>query len=79
MSNAEGRQGGPLHSQALRLEDMARLLSACLPVDPAAGPKAVTVAMLQADIDDGAPTNADGTMNLVHYVAWLVKETGRGD
>ncbi|GAB6184594.1 hypothetical protein [Thermopirellula anaerolimosa] len=51
---------------------MARLLSA-------AGPKAVTVEMLQADIDAGAPTNAEGTMNLVHYVAWLVKEMGRGD
>jgi len=35
--------------------------------------------MLQADIDAGAPTNADGTLNLVHYVAWLVKEMGRGD
>ncbi len=70
--NAEGRHGGPLAPQALRLEDMARLLSA-------AGPKAVTVEMLQADIDAGAPTNADGTMNLVHYVAWLVKELARGD
>jgi hypothetical protein len=51
---------------------MARLLSA-------AGPKAVTVEMLQSDIDAGAPTNADGTLNLVHYVAWLVKELARGD
>ena len=71
-SNADGRQGCPLNHQALRLEDLARLLSA-------AGPKPVTVDMLRDDIDDGAPTNADGTMNLVHYVAWLVKEMGRGD
>jgi hypothetical protein len=35
--------------------------------------------MLQADIASGAPTNPNGTMNLVHYVAWLVKEMGRGD
>jgi hypothetical protein len=69
---AQGRQASPLSPQALRLEDLARLLSA-------AGPKAVTVEMLQADIDAGAPTNADGTLNLVHYVAWLVKEMGRGD
>ena len=34
--------------------------------------------MLQADIDDGAPTNPDGTMNLVQYAAWLVKEMARG-
>ncbi|WP_460185678.1 hypothetical protein [Thermopirellula anaerolimosa] len=71
-NNAQGRHGSPLDPQALRLEDMARLLSA-------AGPKAVTVEMLQADIGAGAPTNAEGTMNLVHYVAWLVKEMGRGD
>jgi hypothetical protein len=51
---------------------MARLLSA-------AGPKAVTMEMLQADIAAGAPSNVDGTMNLVHYVAWLLKEAGRGD
>ena len=71
-TSAKGRHGSPLNPQALRLEDMARLLSA-------AGPKAVTLEMLQADIDAGSPTNADGTMNLVQYVAWLVKETGRGD
>ncbi|WP_460183278.1 hypothetical protein [Thermopirellula anaerolimosa] len=71
-TSVPGRQASPLSPQALRLEDMARLLSA-------AGPKAVTLAMLQADIDAGAPTNADGTMNLVHYVAWLLKEAGRGD
>ena len=34
---------------------------------PRRGPRPVTVEMLQADIDDGAPTNPDGTMNLVHY------------
>jgi hypothetical protein len=26
---------------------------------------------LEADLADGAPTNADGTVNLVHYGAWL--------
>jgi len=71
-SNTPGRPSGPLNPQALRLEDMARLLSA-------AGPKAVTMEMLQADIAAGAPSNVDGTMNLVHYVAWLLKEAGRGD
>ena len=40
----------------------------------------VSEEMLRADIDAGAPTNADGTMNLVHYAAWLVREmSGRGD
>ncbi len=65
---------------------MARLNPAALPVADAArvltrlGGKAVTEGMLNADIDAGAPTNADGTINLVHYAAWLVKEmTAGGD
>ena len=70
-TNAEGRQASTLSPQSLRLADMARILSA-------SGPKPVTVEMLQADIDDGAPQNRDGTMNLVEYARWLVKETLRG-
>jgi hypothetical protein len=70
-SNADGRQGGPLNPQALRLEDLARILSA-------SGPRLVTVEMLQADIDDGAPVNPDGTMNLVQYTTWLAREMTRG-
>lgn len=59
---------------------MSRLNPAALPVADAArvltrlGGKAVTEVMLRADIDAGAPVNADGTLNLVHYAAWLVKE-----
>jgi hypothetical protein len=37
------------------------------------GGHSITEAMVQRDIDDGAPTNADGTINLVHYCAWLVR------
>ena len=66
-NNPENRQTGGLNPQALRLEDLARILSA-------SGPHPVTVEMLQTDIDDGAPVNPNGTMNLVHYAAWLVKE-----
>jgi len=65
-NNAEGRQDGALNPQALRLADMARILSA-------SGPRPVTVEMLQVDIDDGAPVNPNGTINLVHYAAWVVK------
>jgi len=71
-TTAQGQHGSTLNPQALRLDALARILSA-------AGPKVVTVDMLQADIDAGAPTNADGTLNLVYYVAWLLKEMGRGD
>ena len=70
-SNPNGRQTGAVSPQSLRLEDVARILSAV-------GPKPVTVEMLQADIDDGAPVNQDGTMNLLSYAAWVVKELLRG-
>jgi DNA modification methylase len=39
----------------------------------------LTVAMLELDVVGGAPANADGTVNLVHYAAWLIWEAGRGD
>jgi len=65
-SNAEGRQGGPLNPQGLRLEDLARVLSAV-------GWKPVTVEMLKEDIEDGAPVNADGTVNVIQYAAWIVQ------
>ena len=63
---------------------MSRLNPAALPAADAArvltrlGGKPVTEAMLVADIDAGAPTNADGSLNLVHYAAWLVKEMSAG-
>jgi hypothetical protein len=56
---------------ALGVADAARLLSA-------AGGQLVTPEQIQADIDAGAPTNADGTINLVNYCAWLVKEMASG-
>lgn len=66
-SNATGRQAGSLNPQGLRLEDLAQILSAL-------GPKAVTVAMLRSNVAAGAPANADGTMSLIQYVAWLLRE-----
>ena len=62
----------PLNPAALPLAAAAQLLSR-------AASAAITVAMLGDDVIAGAPTNADGTLNLVHYAAWLVKEMGRGD
>ena len=71
-NNPEDRQAGGLNPQALRLEDLARILTA-------SGLQSVTEEMIQADIDDGAPVNANGTVNLVHFAAWLVKEVSGGD
>lgn len=39
----------------------------------------VTDAMITADVAAGAPTNPDGTMNLILYVAWLLKRERDGD
>lgn len=34
-------------------------------------------AEIAADIESGAPRNENGTMNLIHYTAWLVKVAQR--
>ena len=70
-TSADGKPG--LNPMALPLADAARLFSAL-------GGHPVTPEQIQADIEAGAPTNGDGTINLVHYAAWLVLEMGnRGD
>ncbi len=56
-----------LNPAALSVADAATVLSRM-------GGKPVTADMLEADIDAGAPKNPDGSINLVHYAAWLVKE-----
>jgi hypothetical protein len=61
-----------LNPNSLTPADAARLLSR-------AGGQSVRVETIQADLAAGAPANADGTINLVHYAAWLVREVERGD
>lgn len=58
---------GQLNPATIAPGDLARLLSA-------AGGTSIDADQIRADIDAGAPTNADDTMNLVHYAAWLVRE-----
>lgn len=55
----------------LSVDDTARLLSK-------SAEKTITGDMIRKDIDAGAPVNADGTINLVHYAAWLVSEVSTG-
>ncbi len=71
MDEAQDRRA-TLNPTALSLADAARLL-AKLSNQP------ITEAMLKADLDGGAPANPDGTLNLVHYAAWLVKEMADAD
>jgi hypothetical protein len=60
----------PLNPTAMLFPDAARLLSAV-------GGKPISEATIRSDIEAGAPRNQDGTLNLVHYAAWLVREMGR--
>lgn len=57
----------------MTIADLATLLTRV-------GGEPISEGQIAADIDAGAPTNADGTINVVHYAAWLVRETkGDGD
>lgn len=61
-----------LNPSALSVDQVAQILSA-------AGGRPVTIAMVESDLVAGAPRNANGTINLVMYAAWLLKDRGRGD
>lgn len=56
----------------LSIEQAAKLLSA-------AYRERIDALKIQEDIDSGAPTNSDGTINLVNYAAWQSEEMGRGE
>ena len=69
--NTVGQQGreeakSRLDPTALAVSDLAALLTK-------AGGVRVEVAWIEADLAAGAPANADGTVNLMHYTAWLAK------
>jgi len=61
-----------LSPTSLTVADAARLLTKV-------GGQPVTIAMLETDLAAGAPANADSTINLVHYAAWLVREASSRD
>jgi len=63
---------GALSPSAMTLQQAARVLVAV-------GARYATVENIRRDIETGAPVNADGTVNLVHYAAWLARGSARGD
>jgi hypothetical protein len=65
-------QDGALDPQRLSIEQAAQMLSAAFK-------RRIETEKIRQDVQDGAPTNNDGTLNLVHYAAWLAKEMGNGD
>ncbi len=66
MNSAQDTQRSGMSLTALSPEDLAKLLSK-------ASGKALSVEMLARHIANGAPVNADGTINLIYYAAWLAK------
>ena len=56
-----------LNPLALSAENLVKLLQK-------AGYRAMTLELLQEDIDGGVPVNADGTISLIKYMAWLIRE-----
>lgn len=67
---AETLEKQALSPMAMQIRDAARLLSKV-------SGKGVEPEMLEEDMAEGAPTNPDGTINLVNYAAWLVKEMAK--
>ena len=64
--NAEREHPEKLAPAALAVADVARLLG-------------VAEDVVQKHVAAGAPAAADGTMNLVHYAAWLIKDVADDD
>jgi len=56
---------------ALQVAELAALLSKL-------GSRHVTEDAIRSDIEAGAPTNSDGTMNIVHYAAWMLRVESSG-
>jgi len=57
--NDQNANHGPqMNPASIPPHDLARMLG-------------LTPEAIDRHIGEGAPTNADGTMNLVHYAAWL--------
>jgi len=52
---------------ALDIDDLVRLLRA-------SGSRHASADQVRDDVALGAPTNADGTINLMHYTAWLARQ-----
>ena len=67
---AENLEKQALSPMAMPIHDAARLLSKV-------SGKGIESEMLEEDVAEGAPTNPDGTINLVNYAAWLVKEMAK--
>lgn len=67
---AEDTGSGPKLT-ALSVADLRTILAK-------SGSSHVSEESIRADLEAGAPANADGTINLIHYAAWLSERTPGG-
>ncbi len=68
-----------MHNPDAKLDPTALVLADAVRLLTAVGQSGVTVEMLEADIAAGAPTNPNGTINLVTYTAWMLLEMSRAE
>ncbi len=60
-------------ARALKVSELVTALKA-------AGSRTITEETVAADLAAGAPANADGSVDILKYAAWiLMKENGHGD
>lgn len=57
---------------ALTVEQVSQLLTA-------AGARHADAETIRRHVASGAPLSAEGKINLVHYMAWLVREVSHGE
>ena len=43
------------------------------------GSRTISLENLERDIEEGAPVNEDGTMDIIAYGAWILKGNRNGD
>ena len=57
-------ESGPLNPAAVGIDQLARMLG-------------IPTGHIRQHVAQGAPTNANGSINLVHYAAWLNANPGK--
>jgi hypothetical protein len=62
----------PIDPKRLSVEQAAKLLSAAAKIR-------ISEEQIADDLASGAPQNKDGTISLVAYAAWMLKEMSRGE
>ena len=61
--NSASNHGTP-NPMAMSEKQLAELLTKT-------GGRTISPEAIAKDVRDGAPTNGDGSLNLIHYAAWL--------